>query len=181
MFLEIEADLEDTIAYYYSKRIDERVCAFLRFRPEFLHKFDRDADACPSPRSWERVGTIMSWCLDALNQLEAIAGQVGRAATADFTGFLKMYSSVPDIDELIAQPMAADVPSDPAVLYAICAAVASRVNEKNVGSVIKYLNRLPQQEFSAFVIKDAMSRNKDLKQSQAIRDWIMQTGSKLVL
>jgi hypothetical protein len=181
MFLEIEADLEDTIAYYYSKRIDERVCAFLRFRPEFLHKFDRDADACPSPRSWERVGTIMSWGLDPLNQLEAIAGQVGRAATADFTGFLKMYSSVPDIDELIAQPMVADVPSDPAVLYAICAAVASRVNEKNVGNVIKYLNRLPQQEFSAFVIKDAMSRNKDLKQSQAIRDWIMQTGSKLVL
>jgi hypothetical protein len=181
MFLEIEADLEDTIAYYYSNRVQERICAFLRFRPEWLHKFDRDQDACPSPRSWERVSTIMSWGLDPLNQLEAIAGQVGRAATADFTGFLKMYSSVPDIDELIAQPMAADVPSDPAVLYAICAAVASRVNEKNVGNVIKYLNRLPQQEFSAFVIKDAINRNKDLKQSQAIRDWIMQTGSKLVL
>ena len=54
-----------------------------------------------------------------------------------------MYSDVPDIDELIAQPVAANVPSDPAVLYAICAAIASRVNEKNVGNVIKYLNRLP--------------------------------------
>ena len=181
MFLEIEADLEDTIAYYYSKRIDERICAFLRFRPEWLHKFDRDANACPSPRSWERVGSIMSWGLDPVNQLEAIAGQVGRAATADFTGFLKMYDSVPDIDKLIANPASADVPSDPAVLYAICAAIASRVNEKNVGNVIKYLERLPQQEFAAFVIKDAVNRTKDLKQSQAIRDWIMKTGKNLIL
>ena len=181
MFLEIEADLEDTIAYYYSKRIDERICAFLRFRPEWLHKFDRDANACPSPRSWERVGSIMSWGLDPVNQLEAIAGQVGRAATADFTGFLKMYESVPDIDELIANPMVADVPSDPAVLYAICAAVSSRLNTKNVDNVIKYLERLPQQEFAAFVVKDGVNRTKELKQSKSIRDWIMKTGKNLIL
>lgn len=181
MFLEIEADLEDTIAYYYSKRIDERICAFLRFRPEWLHKFDRDANACPSPRSWERVGSIMSWGLDPVNQLEAIAGQVGRAATADFTGFLKMYESVPDIDGLIAHPASADIPNDPAILYAVCAAIASRVNDKNIGNVVKYLERLPQQEFAAFVIKDAINRNKELKQSQVIRDWIMKTGKNLIL
>ena len=181
MFLEIEADLEDTIAYYYSKRIDERICAFLRFRPEWLHKFDRDANACPSPRSWERVGSIMSWGLDPVNQLEAIAGQVGRAATADFTGFLKMYESVPDIDGLIANPNSADIPNDPAILYAVCAAIASRVNDKNIGNVVKYLERLPQQEFAAFVIKDAINRNKELKQSQVIRDWIMKTGKNLIL
>ena len=181
MFLEIEADLEDTIAYYYSNRVQERICAFLRFRPEWLHKFDRDADACPSPRSWERVSTIMSWKLGPQEELEAFAGQVGRAATADFHGFLKMYDSVPDIDKLIANPASADVPSDPAVLYAICAAIASRVNEKNVDNVIKYLERLPQQEFAAFVIKDAVNRTKDLKQSQAIREWIMKTGKNLIL
>ena len=181
MFLEIEADLEDTIAYYYTKRINEKVCAFLRFRPDWLHKFDRDANACPSPRSWERVSTILSWGLDPVNELEAIAGQVGRAATADFTGFLKMYESVPDIDELIANPMVADVPSDPAVLYAICAAVSSRISTKNVDNVIKYLERLPQQEFAAFVVKDGVNRTKELKQSKSIRDWIMKTGKNLIL
>ena len=181
MFLEIEADLDDTISYYYSKRIDERICAFLRFRPEWLHKFDRDANACPSPRSWERVGSIMSWGLDPVNLQEAIAGQVGRAACADFSGFMKMYEAVPDIDELIANPDAADVPSDPAVLYAVCAALASRMNEKNVSNVVSYMDRLPQQEFTAFVVKDALSRDKSLKQSNAIRQWIMNKGKTLVL
>ena len=170
MFLEVEADLEDTIAYFYSKRIDERVCAFLRFRPEWLHKFDRDANACPSPRSWERVSSIMSWGLDPVNQLEALAGQVGRAATADFHGFIKLYTTVPDMDVLIANPMGAMISQDPAVMSA-----------KNAGNVVKYLMRLPQQEFAAFVIKDALSRDKTLKQTDAVRDWIMTVGKNLIL
>jgi hypothetical protein len=181
MFLEVEADLEDTIAYFYSKRIDERVCAFLRFRPEWLHKFDRDANACPSPRSWERVSSIMSWALDPVNQLEALAGQVGRAATADFHGFIKLYTTVPDMDELIANPMGAMISQDPAVMYAICAALSAKMNAKNAGNVVKYLMRLPQQEFAAFVIKDALSRDKTLKQTDAVRDWIMTVGKNLIL
>ena len=181
MFLEVEADLEDTIAYFYSKRIDERVCAFLRFRPEWLHKFDRDANACPSPRSWERVSSIMSWGLDPVNQLEALAGQVGRAATADFHGIIKLYTTVPDMDELIANPMGAMISQDPAVMYAICAALSAKMNAKNAGNVVKYLMRLPQQEFAAFVIKDALSRDKTLKQTDAVRDWIMTVGKNLIL
>ncbi len=181
MFLEIEADLEDTIAYYYSVGVAPIVCAFLRFRPEWLHKFDRDANACPSPRSWERVSSIMKWALDQVCFQEAIAGQVGRAACADFMGFVKLYSTVPDIDDLIADPDGASISDDPAVMYAICAALASRINKTNAASIIKYLNRLPQQEFSAFVIKDALNRSSDLKQVKAVRDWIMQSGKHLML
>jgi len=181
MFLEIEADLEDAIAYLYSIGADERVCAFLRFRPEWLHKFDRDANSCPSPRSWERVSSILSWNLDPICLQEAIAGQVGRAATADFMGFLKLYDTVPDIDALIADPMGASLSDDPAVMYAICAALATRLNKSSAGSIIKYLKRIPQQEFSVFVIKDALNRNKDLKQVPAVREWIMSSAKQLLL
>ena len=181
MFLEIEADLEDTIAYFYSKKIDERVCAFLRFRPEWLHKFERDANASASPRSWERVSSILSWGLDPVCLNEAIAGQVGRGATADFLGFMKMYDSVPDMDDLIANPDAADVPSDPAVLYAICAALSVRASKSNVGNVIRYLSRIPQKEFAAFALKDAVNRDGSIKQVEAFRKWVMADGRSLIL
>jgi hypothetical protein len=185
MFLEIEADLEDTIAYYYTKRINEKVCAFLRFRPDWLHKFDRDANACPSPRSWERVSTILSWGLDPVNELEAIAGQVGRAATAEFAGFLKVYDVVPDIDKLIASPASADIPDAPDVQYAVCAALSSKMTGKNAKNIVTYLKRLPQQEFAAFVIKDAMNRTeelkRDLKADASIREWIITVGKNLIL
>ena len=185
MFLDIEADLEDTIGYYYSKRIDERIAAFLRFRPEWLHKFNRDENACPSPRSWERVATILKWSLDPVNQIEAIAGQVGRAATAEFNGFLKVYDVVPDIDKLIANPASADIPDAPDVQYAVCAALSAKMTGKNAKNIVTYLKRLPQQEFAAFVIKDAMNRTEDLKRDlkadASIREWIMSVGKNLIL
>lgn len=181
MFLEIEADLEDTIAYFYSKKIDERVCAFLRFRPEWLHKFERDANASASPRSWERTSSILSWGLDPVCLNEAIAGQVGRGATADFLGFMKMYDSVPDMDDLIANPESADVPSDPAVLYAISAALSARASKSNISNVIRYLSRIPQKEFAAFALKDAVNRDGSIKQVEDFRKWVMSDGRSLIL
>ena len=181
MFLEVEADLEDTIAYFNSNRVDERVCAYLRFRPTELHKFDRDANACPSPRSWERVSSIMSWGLPDVERLEAIAGQVGRAASAEFAGFLKVYDVVPDIRDLIANPETAQIPQRPDVLYAVCASLAAHTNAENFGKVITYVKRLPQQEFAAFVIKDAVNRVPNIKQNKDFRDWVLKGGGKELL
>jgi hypothetical protein len=181
MFLEIEANLEDTIAYYAKVGVDERIRAYLRFRPDWLHRFDRDQNACPSPRSWERVSTIMSWGINAVCMQEAISGQVGRPACVDLMGFLKVYASCPDIDELIANPDHSVVPSDAAVLYAVCASLSSRANTSNVSKILKYLRRLPQQEFAAFVMKDAISRDQSLKKVQAVRDWALTGGKDLLL
>ena len=101
--------------------------------------------------------------------------------TADFMGFMKLYESVPDIDALIAKPDAADVPSDPAVLYAICAALSARASKGNVSNVIKYLSRIPQKEFAAFALKDAVNRDGGIKQVEAFRKWVMADGRSLML
>ncbi len=61
----------------------------------------------------------------------------------------------------------------------------TKMNGKNVKSIVTYLKRLPQQEFAAFVIKDAMNRTEDLKKElkrdDAVREWIMSIGKHLVL
>jgi hypothetical protein len=179
-FIEVEADLEDSIAYFYSVEIDQRICAFLRFRPEYLHQFDRNAKACPSPRSWDRVNSILKLGLDDVLQTATIAGQVGPAAAADFNGFLKVYEAVPDIDELIKYPDEAATPSDPAVLYAICAALAYRMDKRTSRGILRYLTRLPRQEFAVFVVKDATNRNKTDSQDPHLREWMKNHGRHLV-
>jgi MoxR-like ATPase len=40
MFLSVEADAEDVIAHFNRIGADERVCAYLRHRPEMLHEFE---------------------------------------------------------------------------------------------------------------------------------------------
>ena len=77
LFVEVEADLEDTVAYMNSVDVSPLITGFLRFRPELLHKFDRDANSCLI-LAHGRVDTMMKWGLDAVNEQEAVAGQVGR-------------------------------------------------------------------------------------------------------
>ena len=181
MFLEIEADLEDTIAYFMAHKVHEDVTGFLRARPEFLHKFDRDANASPSPRSWDRVATILGWGLDAVCEAEAISGQVGRAACADFMGYRKLKATMPDLDKIISNPDSAEIPSDAMVLYALAAGLSHKMNKANAGNIIKYLKRLDAQEFAAFTVKDAVNRDQTLKQSEAVRQWILSDGKQLIL
>jgi hypothetical protein len=181
LFLEVEADLEDTIGYMNGVGVSPLVTGFLRFRPELLHKFDRDANSCPSPRSWERVDTMMKWGLDAVNETEAVAGQVGIGACAEFMGYKKIHDTVPDIDAVIASPDSATISEDPAVCYAVSAALAYKANDKNIGNVIKYLKRLPHKEFAVFAVKDAFNRHPSIKQTQAFREFLLSDGKELML
>ncbi|MCB1799900.1 MAG: AAA family ATPase, partial [Gammaproteobacteria bacterium] len=52
---DVDTHLDDWVAWAYQHAIDERVIAFLRFRPELLFDFDpaHNPVAFPSPRSWE--------------------------------------------------------------------------------------------------------------------------------
>jgi len=181
LFLEIDADLEDTVGYMNENDVSPLVTGFLRFRPELLHKFDRDANSCPSPRSWERVDSIMKMDLSDVNKQEAVSGQVGRGACAEFFGYKAVHDAVPDIDAVIANPDSAPIAEDPAVCYAVSAALAYKANDKNIGNVIKYLERLPHKEFSVFALKDAYNRNPSIKQTDAFRKFMLNGGAELML
>ena len=179
MFLEIDPDVEDAVAFMVANGVHEDVTAYLRARPEFAVKFDRDANANPSFRSWDRVSTILSWNLPPVAEAEAIAGTVGRPAAADFMGFRKMKANMPDLDGIISNPDGAEVPQDAMVLYAMASGLAYRMTQGNAGNIVRYLKRLDQQEFAGFCIKDAVTRDPEIKKSEAVRQWIINGGADL--
>jgi hypothetical protein len=179
MFLEIDPDVEDAVAFMVANSVHEDVTAYLRARPEFAVKFDRDANANPSFRSWDRVSTILSWNLPPVAEAEAIAGTVGRPAAADFMGFRKMKANMPDLDGIISNPDGAEVPQDAMVLYAMASGLAYRMTQGNAGNIVRYLKRLDQQEFAGFCIKDAVTRDPEIKKSEAVRQWIINGGADL--
>jgi len=43
------------------------------------------------------------------------------------------------------------------------------------------MKRLPQQEFAAFIMKDAINRDQELKKSNAVRQWVLTEGKALIL
>jgi hypothetical protein len=181
LHLEIEPVLDDALNYLNAVGARPEVTGFLRFKPDQLSKFDKDAKACPSPRSWEKVSNVLSWGLSEAEEYEALIGQVGTGAAADFKAFLRVYRELPDPEAPLKDPDSAPIPDDPSVLFAVCAGIAFRVNKGNANNFMKYVGRLPQQEFSAFAIKDALARYPDLKKAEAFRSWVLNGGAELIL
>ena len=155
-FLEIEPNLDDTCNYFAKTGVDHRVISWLRFQPEFLHQFKLGENAYPTPRSIERSAQIMNWDLDEEAMAEAISGQI-RSAYANLKTHMDVYSKCPDVDKLIANPDTAEIVEEPAIMYALCSTLSTKANDKNIGNILKYLKRLPNEEFQAYVLEDALS------------------------
>lgn len=182
LFLDVEADVEDTVAYMNSVGVHPLVTAFIRYRPELLNKVERDADSNASPRSMERLSSIISWGLDETLEREAVSGQIGAGNAAEFYGFKPVYEAgANDIDSILSNPDSAKVHEEPSICYAVCSALAHRANDKNIGNIIKYLVRLPHKEFAVFTVKDAFNRHPAIKQTQAFREFLLTHGKELML
>ena len=162
--LEFEVDVQEWSEWAIQAGIRPEVIAFLRFRPELLSAFDRDANAFPSPRSWEFVSRI----LDSVGQAdpsiehEVIAGAVGIGAATEFSGFLRMFRELPNIDAILMNPLQEPVPEIAAAQYAIASALARCASDTNFDRICLYLNRLPT-EFRVLCARDATVREPAIR------------------
>ena len=173
--------MEEFLAHANKKGISPLLKAFARFRPELFNQFDKDAMAFGSPRSWFKTDEICKWGLDTVVEMEAVAGQVGEGNAAEYYGYKKVYETCPDIDkEIIGNPSGAPIPDEPSVMYAVCAAIADRINPSNVEACLAYLARLPHQEFAVFTIKDAFNRDNKLVTNPKFRQFMLDNCRELM-
>ena len=187
-FIPVESDLDDVVRHFAERKFSPFVTGFLRSRAEFLHKFDRDANAYPSPRSWARVNALLTMAdkflrqpVDSIHMRQAIAGQIGEEAASAFVGYVKLYDKVPDLDALIANPDRATIDMDSGIMYHVVAGLSARMDSKNAANILKYVRRLPRRELAAYLVKDAVARDQSLKRSDAVREWALKEGRELIL
>jgi hypothetical protein len=162
-------NLEDWTNWALNNDIDPVLIQFLRFRPGLLSEFDPNRFCNPTPRSWERVSSIPG-TLPAELFFDNAAGEVGEGAAAEYTGFRRIYMSLPDIDSILLDPVHADVPQDPATLYALTGALARKSTKDNFDRVSKYLGRL-SPEFNVMCTKDAIKLQPSIKHSRSFIEW----------
>jgi hypothetical protein len=174
--LEFEADVQEWSEWAIQAAIRPEVIAFLRFRPELLSAFDRDANAFPSPRSWEFVSRILD-SLDSQSnpaiEYEVIAGAVGTGAATEFSAFLRMFRELPNIDAILLNPTQEPVPEIAAAQYAVASALARCASDMNFDRICLYLNRLPT-EFGVLCVRDATLRAPAIKSTAGYTKWAVE-------
>jgi MoxR-like ATPase len=167
--IDIEPDLDAWCAWAAKTDLNPLVAAFIRFRPELLHDM-RGADlrAFPTPRAWAQVSRIAN--VPEGVRFALVAGLVGEAAAAEFEGFVRIWQSLPPINTVLADPQGAPVPSDPATLYAITAALSRKVDRSTFGAALVYASRIPR-EFAIVLAVDAVKRAPELCETAAFVAW----------
>lgn len=171
--LEFEVDLQEWSEWAIQAGIRPEVIAFLRFRQELLSAFDRDANAFPSPRSWEFVSRILNTSPDQTIEHELFAGAVGAGAATEFSAFLKSFRELPNIDAILMNPLKEPVPENAAAQYAVASALAHCATDTNFDRICAYLGRM-STEFSVLCVRDASLREPAIRHTPSYTRWAVE-------
>ncbi len=161
---EVEVHLDDWVAWAWSKGVDERVIAFLRFRPELLFDFDpaHNPVAFPTPRSWEFAHRALQKFGDESQLLRgALQGCVGNAAGIELTAFVDNLHNLPDLDQILSGE-GGEMPKEIDLQYAVATALVGRAIKLKeddglsvaLGHILDYANRFPQREMGVMLVSD---------------------------
>ena len=161
---EVETNLDDWVLWAYRNNIDERVIAFLRFRPELLFDFDpaHNPVAFPSPRSWEFAHRSLQKFADQPALLQGtMQACVGPAAGIELHAFVNSLDKMPDLDSIIEGKEVA-TPDEIDLQYAVAAALVGRAikardnpdAQRIIGNILVYAGRFKQKEMGVMLVSD---------------------------
>ncbi len=157
---EFDVHLDDWMAWAGHHQIDERIIAFLRFRPELIFDFDpaHNPVAFPSPRSWEFAHRALQKFCGSENLLAGtLQSCVGPAAGIELKAFIDNLDNLPDIDAILAGEDIA-VPEEIDLQYAVASSLvgcAIRVKDEDntdeiFGNILNYGGSISDDEMNGF-------------------------------
>jgi hypothetical protein len=182
MKLDLDVHLDDWIEWAFDNNVPITQISFMRFRPGLLNAFDPMKQSNPTPRSWDFVSKIPS-ALPQFLYHEAVKGYVGEGAAAEYVGFRAIAEKLPDPDEVLEDPNKAEVPNDPATLYALTGALCERIkpdtHEVKFPQLCAYIKRIPA-EFQVLALRDAYKFCPAIGVSKQFTDWANKNSKVLM-
>ena len=166
--------LDSWIAWALGAQLPVEIIAFARFRPECILDYRPTADLTNSacPRTMHKAANWITKGLSPMAELAALSGCIGEGRAAELVGFLKVWRTLPNIDQIIMSPKTAPIPpqEEPATLYAVAGLLGRRATPGNFGAICQYLGRLPK-DHQILVMKIATSRAPEVMATQAFIEW----------
>ena len=169
LHVEVTAEAHSFLEWAKENNLHPAVTGFIKFRPELLFsQTDENLQrGWPSPRSWERVSTMLK--IAEKNKRKSslkytIPGLIGQGAAAEFMAFYKnvhYMSDTVDIAECLESGRTIPLPQKADLLHACCGAVAYHVKSAKdaksfpviAENFLKFVQTLPN-DFAAMIMND---------------------------
>ena len=183
-FVHLEASLDhDSLkSYFIKKGISPLITSFIHTHPDLAHKRPERGSgewAWPTPRSYERIDSILKKDPDKSMRFNLFAGLIGEGAAHSLDAHIKLASDVPDPLDCIKSPESTRIPENASAKYAISCSLARYSKPKNFANVIKYVDRLGA-EFSTLLMMESKNITPELIETDAFVEWAMEHSDVLL-
>ena len=169
MHLEVEGNFSSWETWAVSGGIHEKVLGFLRFRPDYLMRFDAPSEdlAFATPRSWEMVSNLLKASGGEEDRLfPMIAGLVGNGMAVEMRTWCRVFQELPSMEDIFdgKEP---SLPKNASGLYALTASMTSYAREHlqemdRIGNSIRFAEKLPP-DYSAVLMRDYIHLTPDYR------------------
>ena len=168
--LDLGVNKGDWVNWALGAGIDSRIIGFIEFKPDMLYTFDPNHSdhTYASPRTWEFVSKLIIYTDVSNADLPLLAGTLGPGVAQEFITYVQVYSQLPTIEDIVAKPETATVPSEISMKYAMATFLADHMNQTNVKELVTYLLRLPV-ETRVVCLRMTNKRSPDLMQHKALQ------------
>jgi hypothetical protein len=136
VFFNVACEARDWLQWARENSLAPEVLAFIQVKPDFLdgNQMQEQSDQIivPTPRSWERVSTVLKTEKDREVQQFLLSGIIGQAASTEFFHVLEEISGLPPMNDLInCSPHEArkQFPKTVAGLYGLAYSLTAYCNE----------------------------------------------------
>lgn len=173
LHVELDANIEDWRPWAVGPgHITPHIVAFLSYKTELFHDFDPSRAVNATPRTWEFASDVLSMKLPADVEHALLIGTVGEGPATELSAFMRVYRTLPNLDALLMSPDSTPVPGEDqlSTLYALTFALAHRATVNNLGAVLTYLDRCPQ-EFAVMSVKAMTARDRSLYSTPDFTRW----------
>jgi hypothetical protein len=188
--VELVPDVKEWSEWAINAGMPVELIAFNRYRPELMSSWTatNDLKNGPSPRTIAHIGKMQNAGTPRQLELPLYAGATGEGYATEYLAFLKIFRSLPNPDLVLMNPGKAEIPTDPATLYALMGALAARASNQNFARLIEYANRLSSEthggtkhgEFSILLVFDCVTKKPELKNTNAFIEWSIKNQDLLI-
>lgn len=171
--LELQPDLDQWTRWARLQGLHPLVISFLRFRPQCFFSMEGNLErGWPSPRSWERVATLLEHGKGLSDSSLAlmIHGLVGEGAGLEFLGFRRWAAELPDIPSVLDGEVECKLPERADQKYALCTGLSHylwRSEDEQLARRCKNFLRVGTQmssDFATLAMMDALEADNEEEQ-----------------
>ena len=176
---ELEMSTPEWLEWANDNDIDFRICAYIGFRPENLHKFDPNHNDMThaNTRTWEILSDIIKpMSVLEHEDLPTFCGTVSEGIGREFFEHTFIYQDIPSIPEIVANPKTAKLGEERSMYFALSSFLASHMNKSNVEPFMVYLQRLPV-EFQIIAMRATVKRFKGASGTVPVSKWMEKIGN----